>query len=72
MEKLNRIVSLMVIDAGLVALAGFVALVIRFETISKIPLQYFEAFSSYIVVFVVVRVACFYLFGLYNRLWRYA
>jgi len=62
----------MLIDAVLVNLALYSALAIRFEGMSKIPVQYLESFFSLALIFTVVRLACFYFFGLYNRLWRYA
>ena len=68
----RRIVSLclMLIDATVVAIVPFVALYLRFEGI--IDKRYLNTIFNYLPEIVLMRIATFYLFGLYHRLWRYA
>lgn len=59
-----------VTDALIIGIAPFLAMLIRFE--GEIP-QYFAAlYYSAIPWTTVVNIGVLYLFGLYNRLWRYA
>ncbi len=72
MKKFTRMIALMIIDAIFINLALFTALIIRFDNIDNIPVNYLESFYSLTVVFTLIILICFYFFGLYNRLWRYA
>ncbi|MGF7184903.1 FlaA1/EpsC-like NDP-sugar epimerase [Desulfitispora alkaliphila] len=72
MDKFKRIGALMAIDTALINIAFFTALLIRFESYEKIPGQFMESFYSLAPIFTVIFIACFYFFGLYNRVWRYA
>lgn len=63
-------VILISIDAAIVTLVPFIALVIRFE--GAIPLNYMQTVISYLPEIIFVRIVCFHVFGLYRRLWRYA
>ncbi len=62
--------ALMVTDALIVALTPFIALYIRFE--GTIEASYYATLVDFVPVIVVVQVVLFYLFHLYQRLWRYA
>jgi FlaA1/EpsC-like NDP-sugar epimerase len=58
-----------VADAGLIALSWFLAFELRFD--SGVPPYYQTLLQRTIVVVVVIKLAVFLLFGVYNRFWRY-
>jgi FlaA1/EpsC-like NDP-sugar epimerase len=62
--------SLVFMDAVIVTIVPFIALLIRFEGIIR-P-EYIQTAVKYLPEFLIIRLLCFYLFGLYRRLWRYA
>jgi FlaA1/EpsC-like NDP-sugar epimerase len=64
----HRLLQVLV-DAGLVALAYFLAFLLRFD--QGIPPRYTELLEATIVVVVVGKVAIFAAFGLYQKWWRY-
>jgi len=68
----RKIVSLclLLIDAVIFASVPFIALYLRFEGV--IDNRYAEPFYTYLPEIVLIRLVTFYLFGLYQRLWRYA
>ncbi|HWR09191.1 nucleoside-diphosphate sugar epimerase/dehydratase [Sporomusa sp.] len=68
----RKVVSLclILIDAFIVAAVPFIALYIRFE--GAVNNRYIDLFLNYLPEIVLIRLATFYLFGLYQRLWRYA
>ncbi len=70
MSRPKRMLILMAVDAVLVNAALLLALWLRFD--GAIPRQYIVSYQQLALVFTVVRLACFYAFGLYNRLWQYA
>ena len=72
MGRYLRILALLAIDAILVNIALFGALVVRFEGISYIPANFLNSFYSLTLIFTLVFLACFYFFGLYKRAWQYA
>lgn len=72
MFKKIRLVLLVLIDIVLVNLALFLALVIRFDGISRIPELYLNNFFELAPLFTVVRIGCFFAFGIYKRIWKYA
>ena len=57
------------VDAALVALAYFLAYLLRFD--HGIPDRYGELLGDTIAFVVIGKVAIFYLFGLYDKWWRY-
>ncbi|QDR82023.1 polysaccharide biosynthesis protein [Sporomusa termitida] len=61
---------LVLMDAAIVALVPFIALYLRFEGL--VNKRYLELFINYLPEIIVIRLAVFYMFGLYQRLWRYA
>jgi FlaA1/EpsC-like NDP-sugar epimerase len=64
----HRLLQLLV-DAGLVALAYFLAFLLRFD--QGIPPRYTELLEATIVYVVIGKVAIFAAFGLYQKWWRY-
>ncbi|MGF7185307.1 FlaA1/EpsC-like NDP-sugar epimerase [Desulfitispora alkaliphila] len=72
MERYTRIGALMVIDAILINIALYASLVIRFDGPGQIPEKFIEALYTFAPLFTLVFLTCFYFFGLYNRVWRYA
>jgi len=69
-NKYIRIILLTVIDAILINFAFYCALLIRFD--GEIPGQYFQNYESLALWFTIIGVICFYIFGLYKRVWEYA
>jgi len=65
-----RKLILIFIDLILVNLALYLSLWLRFDGV--IPPQYWQSFLHLAGYFTVVMLVSFYLFGLYNRIWRYA
>jgi FlaA1/EpsC-like NDP-sugar epimerase len=57
------------VDACLLALAYYLAYVLRFD--SGVPQRYEELLGGTIVFVVVVKLVVFALFGLYSKLWRF-
>jgi len=64
------LLALILGDGAIIAVIPFIALFIRFEGVME--QQYYAMIVEYIPIFLVVRLGVFYVFGLYNRLWRYA
>jgi len=62
--------TLIVIDMTIVAMIPIMALFIRFE--GMIDSHYFDVLFKNMPMIIIIRLSTFYLFGLYNRLWRYA
>ena len=68
-----RAALLLVCDALAVYVAGFSALLIRFELrVSKIDARFIEAEYQYLPVSIFCTIAVFHLFRLYSSLWKYA
>ncbi|MCL0100406.1 polysaccharide biosynthesis protein [Peptococcaceae bacterium] len=70
MNRIHRILLLMIIDIVLVNIGLYSALLIRFD--GAIPLEFMNSFYSLAPIFTVSYLVCFYFFGLYKRLWEYA
>ncbi len=66
----KRMLALLVIDGLLVNLAFLLALLLRFE--GEVPDGNMAAYRELAPYFTAVWLGCFYLFGLYRRLWQYA
>jgi FlaA1/EpsC-like NDP-sugar epimerase len=62
--------ALIAVDFVIVLIVPFLALYIRLE--GSLNNQYYAILLSYVPVMVIVRLASFYFFGLYHRMWRYA
>ena len=67
---LSRYLVPMGIDVAAVVAVYFVALLLRFE--GQVPSSHLENYYLVILPIAVVYVAANYLFGLYQRVWRYA
>lgn len=70
MSRTTRIISLIIIDAVLLNLSIFIALLIKYDT--AIPQQYGGYMLSYAIMATVLQLVVFWLFGLYRSLWEYA
>ena len=59
-------------DAGLIALAWFLAFQLRFDSYEKIP-PFFEKLVSWrtVLLVIAIKLVVFTAFGFYNRWWRY-
>jgi len=57
------------VDACLVALAYYLAFVLRFD--SGIPERYHELLQVTVAFVVILKVSLFAVFGLYSKLWRF-
>jgi FlaA1/EpsC-like NDP-sugar epimerase len=57
------------VDAALVALAYYLAYVLRFD--SGVPARYEDLLAETIVLVVPMKLVLFALFGLYSKLWRF-
>jgi FlaA1/EpsC-like NDP-sugar epimerase len=69
--KINRRqIFLIFIDAFLVASSLYLALLLRFDFHIQEP--YFQRYQDLVFMVVFIRLATFYAFGLYRRLWQYA
>jgi len=66
----RRVYILVLLDVFLVNLALGLAMWLRFE--GAVPPKVIDGALRLAIPFTVVRISCFYAFGLYNRLWQYA
>src|ERR1044072_4553848 len=74
MKKLGSSVSVrrlgqVGVDACLLALAYYLAFLLRFD--GEIPRRYDNLIEDTLVIAVVMKLAIFALFGLYSKLWRF-
>ncbi len=74
MAKYGRIALLIFADAILFNLSYFLSYFIRaeFDIHSQVFEQYFPVYLHNIVILTFIKVAVYFAFGLYKRLWRYA
>lgn len=64
---------LMIYDGIAIAFSYFFGLLLRFDfSFSKIETQYLYAYYKFIPFYIVVAIVIFYLFHLYNSMWRFA
>lgn len=70
MSQKLKSVFLILIDAGIVSIVPFVALIIRFE--GDVDSRYYLTIFKFLPFIVAVRLVSFYIWGLYHRMWRYA
>ncbi len=61
---------MMLVDMVIVSIIPFLVLFIRFEGI--VDIRYYHMVLTYLPSIIFIRLSIFYIFGLYNRLWRYA
>ncbi len=69
-NKHLRVAILLGVDSLMAVLAVTGAFLLRFE--GRIPFQYADQLLRVVAVFVVLRMAAFFIGGMYRRLWRYA
>jgi len=62
--------ALIVIDMAIVVAIPLLALFIRLE--GSVDSHYYNIIFHYMPAVILIRLGTFYMFGLYNRLWRYA
>jgi FlaA1/EpsC-like NDP-sugar epimerase len=73
MSQTIRIIALMCIDAIFIALALFLALVLRFEgDLSGQYVQYLNNASYLLPYYIILTIAFMHIFRLYHRMWQYA
>jgi FlaA1/EpsC-like NDP-sugar epimerase len=73
MSQTIRIIALMCIDAIFIALALFLALVLRFEgDLSGQYVQYVNNASYLLPYYIILTIAFMHIFRLYHRMWQYA
>ncbi len=72
-NKRVRMLVLMLVDIGMICLASFLGLFIRFDmNIGKIPAEYARAVLAYLPVYVVATIAVFFLLRMYATMWSVA
>jgi Predicted nucleoside-diphosphate sugar epimerases len=72
-KLLTRRLFLILLDIILINFASFFAIVTRFDfRISKVNLQYSEAILYYAPIHIILTLFIFWLFRLYQSLWKYA
>ena len=73
MVKLSRIALLFFADIICINFAYFVSFLLRFEfTISDVFMGFFAVYFNNIVIITAIKLAVFWVVGLYRSLWRYA
>ena len=74
--KLIRVPVVIVYDVAAVALSMFVALFVRFDfkfdALQREAPEFLDGIFSYMAINIIVTIAIFALFRLYNSLWKYA
>lgn len=72
-DKRIRMVILMFIDMAAIYLSSFLGLFIRFDlNVKKIPHEYSQAASNYILLYIVITLIIFFLFHMYSTMWSVA
>lgn len=67
-----RLLTLIFFDAVTICVSYFLALWLRFESISSIPAQYIQGTLTLIPLFIVTYIIVYYFMHLYQSVWRYA
>lgn len=68
-----RRLFLVIMDAMLINIASFLALISRFDfKLGLVPTHYADAVLSYVLINTATTIIIFYIFRLYNSLWKYA
>ncbi len=66
-------ICMMLVDVGIVILASFGALIVRFEfSLQAVPKYYIQIVWEALPVTLIMALLVFYVFRLYSSLWRYA
>ena len=69
-KAILRKVFMAILDIGIINITLYLSLVLRFD--SDIPLQYFALFKETYIVVTIIALCSFFVFNLYNRIWKYA
>lgn len=70
MKNITRKALMVFLDICIINIALFYSFVLRFD--GKIPLQFLNQFKDTYYIVTIITIICFFLFNLYDRLWRYA
>lgn len=72
-NKRVRMLVLMAVDIGMVCLASFLGLFIRFDmNLERIPEEYMQAVFAYLPFYVIATIAVFFLLRMYATMWSVA
>ena len=72
-NKRVRMLVLMLMDIGVICLASFLGLFIRFDMdIGRIPTEYAKAVLAYLPIYVMATIAVFFLLRMYATMWSVA
>lgn len=72
-NKRVRMLVLMTADIGVVCLASFLGLFIRFDmNVHRIPKEYAQAVFAYLPFYVLATIAVFFLLRMYATMWSVA
>ena len=72
-NKRVRMIVLMAVDIGMVCLASFLGLFIRFDmNIGRIPAEYARAVFTYLPFYVAATILVFFLLRMYATMWSVA
>jgi len=66
LKAYNKKLLLLIIDAVLINLAVYIALIFRFD--GKIPMQYIQIFENSFIYMTLIEVIIYYFIGLYKSL----
>ena len=68
-----RMLVLMAVDIGVICLASFLGLFIRFDlNIGRIPAEYIQALLAYLPFYVLATIVVFFIFRMYATMWSVA
>lgn len=72
-DKRIRMIILMIIDMVAIYFSSFLGLFIRFDmNVTKIPLEYSQAASNYLIFYIGITIIIFFLFQMYSTMWSVA
>jgi FlaA1/EpsC-like NDP-sugar epimerase len=70
MKRRLASILLLLVDAVVIIAVPYIALLIRFD--GNVSISYITLLNRCLPLLIIIRLAVFYCFGLYNRIWRYA
>lgn len=70
-KKINIKIYMLLLDAMIIALVPILALFLRLDGVIAGNEHFFTTLNSYMPIVIVITLAVFCLFGLYERIWRY-
>ncbi len=72
-QKLYRRTGLIIYDIMSIIMASFVAILMRYEfSLDSIPEHFLDPVTAFLPINIVITIAIFYLFKMYDSLWAYA